>query len=234
MPWFRMYDSVLDDPKVQLLSPETFRGWVNVLCLAKRNGGTMPPMRDTAFMLRISEPEATALINTLLGAGLLDDADGTISPHNWRGRQYESDTSTERVKRFRKRFSNVSHDVSETPPETETETDPETDRINDPMYPPRGRAKSVASSAARGSETERAGSVGVQVGTLLADVLAFEKHPGRARRVWERHIAALFTRPNGISFLRDRLDEARRANGTLANPGAWLNARVKEFLEDQA
>ena len=40
--WFRMYAEVVDDPKVQRLSPALFRAWVNVLCLAASNGGVVP------------------------------------------------------------------------------------------------------------------------------------------------------------------------------------------------
>jgi hypothetical protein len=49
--------------------------------------------------------------------------------HAWDKRQYKSDTSTERVKRFRERSSNATETVNETPPDTETETDTETDKI---------------------------------------------------------------------------------------------------------
>jgi len=31
--WFRMYAEVLDDPKVQRLSGDEFKAWVNILCL---------------------------------------------------------------------------------------------------------------------------------------------------------------------------------------------------------
>ena len=41
----------------------------------------------------------------------------TWAPHNWAKRQYKSDTSTERVKRFR----NAQRNNVETPPESDTE-----------------------------------------------------------------------------------------------------------------
>jgi hypothetical protein len=56
-------------------------------------------------------------------AGLLDKVDGGFEPHNREGRQYKSDNSTERVKRFRERKSAVALAVTETPPEqSRTET----------------------------------------------------------------------------------------------------------------
>jgi hypothetical protein len=50
-----------------------------------------------------------------------------MSPHNWDKRQYKSDVSTERVKRFR----NGKRNVSETPPETEADTENRTERKED-------------------------------------------------------------------------------------------------------
>lgn len=125
--WFRMYDEVLDDPKVQRLPAEDFRAWVNLLCLATRNEGRIPPLEDVAFALRRSLDGARTLLERLRDGGLIDSCSGGEhgkhdAPHGWKKRQYKSDTSTERVKRFRER----SKPVAETPPETETETETET------------------------------------------------------------------------------------------------------------
>ncbi len=123
--WFRMYAEVLNDPKAQRLRDADFRGWVNVLCLACQNDGAIPSDDDIAFALRIDANKAKKLMVTLADAGLIDVTETARSPHNWNGRQYKSDVSTDRVKRFRnaKRnvSSDVSSDVSETPPDTETE-----------------------------------------------------------------------------------------------------------------
>ena len=39
--WFRMYEEILDDPKVQKLPDDLFKAWVNVLALSSRNGGKL-------------------------------------------------------------------------------------------------------------------------------------------------------------------------------------------------
>jgi hypothetical protein len=122
--WFRFYSEALDDPKVQNLDGETFKGWVNILCLAARHGGVLPSIEDIAFALRIDEIAAISLVDRLRIATLIDTLKGgvdgvRIAPHGWVKRQYKSDSSTERVKRFR----NVSKPLRETAPETETETD---------------------------------------------------------------------------------------------------------------
>lgn len=128
--WFRMYDDVINDPKVMRLAPAMRWQWVAVLCVASKNGGAIPPVADLSFALRISEDEAGAILGALVTAGLVDEAaGGEHAPHNWEGRQYKSDVSTSRVKAFRERqrngdgnvsgnvSSNVSETVDETPPE---------------------------------------------------------------------------------------------------------------------
>lgn len=126
--WFRYYDEALDDPKVQRLDGDTFKAWINLLCLASRNGGIFPPMEDIAFALRIDGNAARTLIERLLNATLIDSLNGgangkRYAPHGWQERQYKSDTSTDRVKRFRQR----SKTVTETAPDTETETEKKTE-----------------------------------------------------------------------------------------------------------
>lgn len=124
--WFRFYSEVVNDPKVQKLPCEDFRAWVNLLCLASENDGRLPSIEDIAFALRMTTDGAATVVGRLANGGLIDrmsgGADGYhYAPHGWDKRQYKSDTSTERVKRFRER----SVTVSETPPETDTESDTE-------------------------------------------------------------------------------------------------------------
>lgn len=127
--WFRFYDRALDDPKVQRLAPDVFKGWVNLLCLASRNNGILPSLGDIAFALRISDREADSLVSTLLSAGLLDDAGEGTKPHNWNDLQYVErfdPTNAERQRRHREK-RNVTHNVTVTPlsvtPRTDTETE---------------------------------------------------------------------------------------------------------------
>lgn len=117
--WFRFYDTAIDDPKVQRLQPALFKTWVNLLCVASQNNGVLPSMEDLSFRLRISRDETDGHIQALVTAGLLDEAAGAISPHNWHARQFKSDVSTPRVKRFRDGKRNVSETPSGTTPEAE-------------------------------------------------------------------------------------------------------------------
>jgi Mn-dependent DtxR family transcriptional regulator len=118
--WWRAYNEAVNDPKLQLLSDALFRAWFNVMCIASASDGSLPPLKDIAFTLRIQPTKAAQVLAQLHSAGLLDKTETGFIPHNWNGRQYKSDVSTDRVKRFRNGKRNVS---SVTPPETEAETD---------------------------------------------------------------------------------------------------------------
>lgn len=122
--WFRFHDQSLNDPKVQTLDGDTFKAWVNLLCLASQNDGRLPPESDIAFALRMDINGCRTVLERLLNGGLIDRLNGGrdgwhYAPHGWSQRQYKSDTSSERVKRYRQRYRNV----TETAPDTETDTD---------------------------------------------------------------------------------------------------------------
>jgi len=124
--WFRFYSEALNDPKVQRLDGETFKFWVNILCIASENDGRLPDVADMAFALRMDDNACLTVVERLLNGGLIDRLNGGPSgwhyaPHGWTKRQYKSDGSTDRVKRFRER----SKGVSETAPDTDTDTEKE-------------------------------------------------------------------------------------------------------------
>lgn len=124
--WFRFYQEALDDPKVQKLDPFDFKCWVNMLCIACRHDGKLPHLPDIAFAMRMAIDDCQTVLERLSNGGLIDRASGGANGmhyavHNWEKRQYKSDTSTGRVKRFRER----SETVAVTPPDTETDTEAE-------------------------------------------------------------------------------------------------------------
>jgi len=125
--WFRFYDEVVEDPKVQRLPLPLFKFWVNAMCLASRNGGDIPSQADMAFSLRMPEKQVAASLKALIAAGLMDTSDGTVTPHNWSGRQYESDSAAERMRKYRankKRNALRNGDVLDTEQiQSRTETD---------------------------------------------------------------------------------------------------------------
>jgi len=120
MRWFRLHSEALNDPKVQSLCFETYKFWVSILCLASMNDGVLPSEKDISFACRLRLPAARRHLEKLRETGLLDDNDSVLSPHNWGARQFKSDTSNERVKRYRQRHSDVTAAVTVTAPDTDT------------------------------------------------------------------------------------------------------------------
>lgn len=130
--WFRYYEDALNDPKVQRLPGDLFKAWVNLLCLASSSEGQIKSATQAAFALRLKEDKARLVVAELASHGLLDVVPGGyFEPHNWSSRQFKSDVSNERVKRYRKRECNVTSTVTVTPPDTEQITEPEKERKKD-------------------------------------------------------------------------------------------------------
>lgn len=143
--WFRLYDDTLNDPKILKLSDKTHRVWIGILCVASKNEGALPPLEDMALLLRMKPEKLQPELEKLIAAGLIDHDDLGLRPHNWQGRQYKSDVSTDRVKRFR----NGNRKVSETPPETEADTETETETEKDSVAKATGAPAPVVPIDAR-------------------------------------------------------------------------------------
>lgn len=172
--WFRFYNEVLDDPKVQRLSPTLFRAWVNLLCLASASDGKLPSIDDIAFKLRVSVQDAQQHIDELILAGLLDPTTDGLVPHNWRARQFVSDSSTERVRKHRRNKTetqcNVSETANETPPDTDSESDTDSEAENKPVS-----SEQVAAPAKADGPDEILGLNG-STGEIVAGVAKFLNH----------------------------------------------------------
>lgn len=101
MKWFRFYYEVAEDPKVQTLPSRLFKLWVNVLCLAAKNKGIVPPVSQIAYALRIGRARVDLDMMCLRRVGLFDETEDGLIPHNWNGRQFKSDDVAERVRKQR-------------------------------------------------------------------------------------------------------------------------------------
>lgn len=120
--WYRAFSETLNDPKVQTLPLDAFKAWHNCLYLASSISsatGNIGTIEQIAFAFRETVSSVSSAFHPLLERGLLVTENETFHIVSWRKRQYKSDTSTERVKRFRKRSRNV----TETAPDTDTDTD---------------------------------------------------------------------------------------------------------------
>jgi hypothetical protein len=149
--WFRSYAEKLFNPKVQRLSNSLYRGWEMLLCVACQYDGVLPPLPDVAFHLRRSPAATAKLIEALIEARLLDRTERGIEPHDWKVWQYQSDSSTERVRRHRERQRDVTSTVTATPSESDAGSQPGSDR-GSPFkgFPDSGR-RTVPLVAARAS-----------------------------------------------------------------------------------
>lgn len=112
--WFRLYDDLLFDPKVQLLTPENFKHWINLLCVASKSDSVIPS-DNLHFMLHVAPGQVDGILSDLIRADLLEYAsvrgDRCLVPHGWQSRQYVWDgrdpTNAERQKRHRQRKRNA-------------------------------------------------------------------------------------------------------------------------------
>jgi hypothetical protein len=134
MPWFRMYAEAVDDEKLRLLACEDRWHFVALLCCKTKgilDEDSALLKRKVAVKLGLSTGELEEVARRLADVDLIDRE--TLQPLAWEHRQFQSDSSTERVKNYRekqrnavKRFSNV----SVTTQETETDTDTEVNQKN--------------------------------------------------------------------------------------------------------
>jgi hypothetical protein len=110
LPWLRLYTEFASDPKIQILAFEDQRHFMMLLCL--KGNGTLDadsPSQEyrerlIAKALGLAGPEAFSAKVRLRDAGLIAD---DWQPLKWDERQFKSDRSTERVREYRKRHSNV-------------------------------------------------------------------------------------------------------------------------------
>lgn len=100
--WLRLYAEMMDDPKVGELSDSEFRTWIGLLCLACKSeseGDTGHTIERANWALRRDiNPDLPHLLSLNL---IVATPAKTIQITNWSKRQYRSDSSAERVRRYR-------------------------------------------------------------------------------------------------------------------------------------
>jgi len=104
-----------------MLSEVDQRRFLVLLCLRCSNGDVTLRDADVAFQLRITPEQWTETKAVLMGKKLITQHNKPVA---WERRQYDSDSSNERVQRYRERMKQR-RNVTETPPETEIETETE-------------------------------------------------------------------------------------------------------------
>lgn len=221
MEWFRLYTRTLDSAKVQNLSLELFKAWVNLCCLARVHDGPLPHSKEIAFRLRVSERKASDYVQSLISLDLIEtDSNGLFWMHDWNEHQRVSDNVAERVSRHRaKRACNV----TVTPPE-------------------QSRAEQIQrQSRTEPEQNESSGAVAPLVaGPTFADFWRVWWNPkakAEAAKAWPKVAAR-----HGAQFLIDAcVADKRRFEHTAAwewrsnlHPATWLRGSRWEDLPGPA
>jgi len=130
MQWFRLYNEFAFDPKIQSMGETFQRRFIMLLCLQCNGDLQKLSEEELAFALRISSEELQETKKILISKRFIDEDWNVL---NWNKRQYVSDTSTERVRRFRQKQNETlqkrCETVTVTPPDTDTDTDTEKKNI---------------------------------------------------------------------------------------------------------
>ena len=121
MPWFRLYNETVSDPKIQTLDLCSKWMWVTCLCIASAScergalliGNLPATSKELASVAGISEKAGQTAIEKLIGRGMLIKDQNTLKVKNWDTRQFESDGgSKERVRRYRERMKKNTGDCN--------------------------------------------------------------------------------------------------------------------------
>jgi hypothetical protein len=134
MQWFRVYNEILDDPKIAKMDGETFRCFIYLLAvISEQESEGILNMRveDAAWRLRISPELLSNAITYMIDNKIIRKDKNRIIIINWNKRQFSSDDVSKRVKRYREKRCNVTGNVTSNVIDTETDTETDTDTDTD-------------------------------------------------------------------------------------------------------
>ena len=96
LPWCRLYTDLLDNAKIQMMPEQMRYRYVALLCSRRK----MEHLTDQiiSFQWRLPPSEVQETKSLFITNGLIDES---WNVHNWDKRQFPSDNSTERVRKFR-------------------------------------------------------------------------------------------------------------------------------------
>jgi len=137
-PWFRMYTEAVDDEKLRLLAFEDRWHFVAILCCKGKGvldeGEPGLVRRKVAVKLGLDLRELDEVVRRLSEVHLLDR--DTLQPLAWEERQFQSDSSTDRVRAYREKIKKKGETipkryetVSVTAQDTDTDTDTEKRKV---------------------------------------------------------------------------------------------------------
>jgi DnaD/phage-associated family protein len=128
--WIKLYDEILDDPKMGRLSDGAYRLCINLFLLANRQesrDGSLPDIEDIAWALRLSNDEAQQYLAELERAEIITVTDGSLKVTKFEKRQ-TAVSGKDRIKQYRERKRKEQFN------EPETETEPKSNEIVTERY----------------------------------------------------------------------------------------------------
>lgn len=133
--WIKLYDEILDDPKMGRLSDGAYRLCINLFLLASRQelrDGRLPDFDDIGWLLRLSSDKLQELWQELERAGIVCMKEGLPFVSNFSTRQ-EAVSDAERMRRYRerKRFEEMGQSDEGDTPELQDGNEPVTNRNAD-------------------------------------------------------------------------------------------------------
>ena len=223
MPWFRMYTDFLNDPKMIALAFEDQRHFIGILAL--KSDGALDSVVEESLMDRIVAQRLwidhgviREVKRRLVTAGLIDTS---WQPLAWDKRQFKSDSSKDRVAKFRASKKDGNGEVTLQQRKSnavDTDTDTDTDTEKDSAGKPAAPAKPAPVS--RGDKTLK---------THIAECKAAGQKP-----IPEDHYVRAYCRDAGITgdmvaiaWLRFREDHTigtRKAKRYSDWPAAFANS----------
>jgi len=135
MPWLRLYADMVDNEKIRLLSFDDRWHFVAILCCKQQ--GILEGKRDLterklAVKLGVQLRELDEIKRRLMEVELVDES---FNPIGWDSKQFKSDSSADRVRKYRENNKKKTCNVTETLPERnsnaiDTDTDTDTEKKN--------------------------------------------------------------------------------------------------------
>jgi len=122
LPWLRLYKEIIDDEKTGTLNDSEFRLFIEILCIIPENNDGVT-LKFMSWRLR---KDIKKEIKELIKRGLIiedsmQDGETLFFVNGWEKRQFPSDSSSERTKRYRQRLKKC--DGNETSQERHKERD---------------------------------------------------------------------------------------------------------------
>ena len=138
MEWLRLYTDILDDEKIAQLSDNQYRIFTFLMLMASENdlGGVVTQGHQAiAWRLRMPVNRIKSAIEKLEALNIISNENNTITFLNWHKRQYKSDNSTERVKRFRNKQETLPPTLENRTEQIQNRTDTEAEASGVVMQP---------------------------------------------------------------------------------------------------